>query len=167
MGMTFPSCEYQDIYALALENCLANCNWVAALVPESFLRASLFRSRLQDFVSLTRTMFADTAHPVGLAVFAPFKIQDAVVWSGQKKVGWLSDIESLRPHSDPNGQAVRFNAPDGNVGLLALDNTKSASIRFCDPSELRGYGVNESCRSITRLAVPGGGGPRLPNGTTR
>ncbi len=48
---------------------------------------------------------------------------------------------------------MRFNAPEGNVGLIAIDNTKEASIRFCDPQELNGYSVSGACRSITRIAV--------------
>ena len=153
LGMAFPHCKYQDIYALALDRCLENCDWVAALVPESFLRVGLFRARLRDFVSLTRSMFSDTAHPVGLAMFGPNEIEDAVVWSGPKKIGWLTALESFRPNPIPSGCPIRFNDPDGNVGLIALDNTKSASIRFCDPAELGDYTVRESCRSITRMAV--------------
>ena len=52
-GLAFPDCSYDDLYKFALEKCLDNCGWVAALVPELFIRASLFQERLTDFVSLT------------------------------------------------------------------------------------------------------------------
>ncbi|MCZ0931909.1 MAG: hypothetical protein OXJ52_02000 [Oligoflexia bacterium] len=147
--MDFPKCDYQDIYAFALEKCLKRCKWLAVLVPESFLRSGLFRERLSDFISLTSSLFSDTAHPVGLALFTPKKVEETVVWSGEKKLGALSEIEALRPQANPRKADVKFNRQNGNVGLLALDNTKTASIRFCYPSELKGYKVRESCRSIT------------------
>lgn len=154
-GLPFPDCQYQDIYAHALERCLENCDWVAALVPESFLRAGILRSRLSDFVSLTRAMFEDTDHPVGLALFDKEQVKDTVVWSGEEPVGGLSKIEKMRPLPDTDGRMVRFNDPRGNVGLLALDNTKAASIRFCHPSEIEDYKIDSTRRSITRILVEG------------
>ena len=53
------------------------------------------------------------------------------------------------------GLSVSFNAPDGNVGLFALDNTLQASIRFCQADELDGYAVKPTGRHITKLAVNG------------
>lgn len=151
LGMRFPDCAYQDIYAFALERCLERCGWVAALVPESFLRTGLFRERLGGFVSLTRQMFSDTDHPVGLALFEPHGTEGTAVWSGHRRIGRLEEIESGRPAALPGGPKVRFNDPDGNVGLLALDNVWKASIRFCRTEELGGYQVRVSCRSITRI----------------
>ena len=153
LNMPFPLCEYQDLYAFALKKCLSHCHWVSALVPESFLRSGLFREKLMEFISLTSSLFLDTAHPVGLALFGSKPVEETRVWSGNKKLGRLSDLESLRPKPDPEGPSVRFNEPKGNVGLWALDNTKSASIRFCSPSELKDYSVRASCRSITLLKV--------------
>lgn len=155
IGMPFPDCLYQDLYAHALDKCLANCVWVAALVPESFLRAGLFRGRLQEFVSLTSAMFKDTGHPVGLALFGPDEVADTMIWSGQRKVGMLKEIEAMRPCPVSSGTRVRFNDPKGNVGLLALDNNREASIRFCKPAELGGYRIDHSRRSVTRLRVEG------------
>ena len=155
LGMAFPACSYQDVYAFALEKCLEHCAWVAALVPESFLRAKLFRGRLSAFVSLTSAMFADTTHPVGLALFTPEKTADVEVWSGKTKIGELSRLEAMRPVPRKNGKRIRFNVPNGNVGLIALDNTRSESIRFCKPEEIANYRVRSSCRSITRMEVRG------------
>ena len=101
--LEFPECDYDNLYKFALEKCLDNCDWVAALVPESFIRAELFRDRLSDFVSLTSRLFSDTGHPVGLALFDPFPMTDVKVWSGRERIGWLSDIESLRPLLRKNG----------------------------------------------------------------
>lgn len=178
-GLAFPDTRHDDLYKVALERCLDNCPFVAALVPDSFIRAGLFHDRLFAFVSLTADMFADTGHPVGLALFddavgqpdrmrgevvlptAPL-FDDAVgqpdrmqVWSGDLYVGDLAEMEARCPKPLPGGAGIAFNEPRGNAGLLALDNTIEASIRFCDVRELAGYHVKPSGRAITVIAVDG------------
>ena len=151
-GLAFPDTRYDDLYKVALERCLANCQWIAALVPESFIRAGLFHERLGHFVSLTGKMFNDTENPVGLALFEPNPVKDVVVWRDADEIGTLRELEKNVPKSN-NKISMRFNAPEGNVGLIAIDNTKEASIRFCHPADLNGYSVSGACRSITRIAV--------------
>ena len=154
-GLEFPDCGYDDLYKFALEKCLDNCPWVAALVPESFIRAGIFQDRLSDFVSLTSRLFSDTGHPVGLALFRPDSVADVKLWSGRTRLGWMSEIESLRPLPRKDGPEVSFNEPEGNVGLIALDDTKTASIRFCKVSELADYTVKKTGRHITKMRVSG------------
>lgn len=155
-GIPFPDCKYDDLYKFALEKCLVNCDWVAALVPESFIRAKLFRYRLMDFISMPETsLFEETGHPVGMALFHPHHSQDVNVWSGTQYLGKLPELEALRPKPKKGGPEVRFNDPEGNVGLIALDNAKSASIRFCSPAELGDYVVKRTNRHITKLWVDG------------
>lgn len=153
--LPFPRCGHDDLYKFCLEKCLSQCAWVAALIPESFLRSGLFRTRLRHFISLTARMFTDTGHPVGLALFGPDWNADAVVWSDSQRIGVLSDLERLRPRPTAHGAPVRFNDPRGNVGLIALDNTRTASIRFCDVRELAGYRVKTTGRHITKITVRG------------
>lgn len=152
-GLDFPDCPYDDLYKYALAKCLDNCPYVAALVPESFITANLFQDRLESFVSLTVKMFSETQHPVGLALFVPDSVCDVEVWSGTERVGLLSALQEIKPTPQQNGSLVRFNDPDGNVGLIALDNTKEASIRFCDVGELADYEVKPTGRHITKLSV--------------
>lgn len=154
-GLPFPNCRYDDLYKLCLEKCLLNCPWVAALIPESFIRAGLFRARLRTFISLTARMFEDTGHPVGLALFGPDWTADAAVWSGTRRIGSLSELERLRPLPTADGPRIRFNDAAGNVGLIALDNTQTASIRFCDVQELSNYRVKTTGRHITKITVHG------------
>ena len=54
----------------------------------------------------------------------------------------------------PSNRSIVFNDPDGNLGLIAIDNTVSASIRFCPPAELKDYPIRVHCRSITKIGVP-------------
>lgn len=152
-GLPFPDTQYDDLYKLALTKCLDHCGYVAALIPESFIRANLHQERLHTFISLTKAMFNDTNHPVGLALFDPAPVDDVVIYSGKQRVGMLSELQQLRPPS-ANASEIRFNDPSGNLGLIALDNTKEASIRFCDVNELKDYRVSDKCRHITKMTVP-------------
>lgn len=153
-GLPFPDTDFDDLYKLALTRCLENCGYVAALVPESFIRADLYQDRLHTFISLTKSMlFSDTKHPVGLALFDPKPTKDVIIYSGESRVGLLSEIKKRRPPVSGT-QDIRFNEPRGNLGLIALDNTQEASIRFCDVDELKDYKVSHKCRHITKLSVP-------------
>jgi hypothetical protein len=152
-GLQFPDTQFDDLYKLALTKCLENCAHVAALVPESFIRSSLHQERLHSFISLTQSMFSDTKHPVGLALFDPSPVKDVIIYSGKIRVGTLAEIQKRRPPSI-SAPEIRFNEPEGNLGLIALDNTREASIRFCDVRELKDYQVSDKCRHITKLFVP-------------
>ena len=155
-GIPFPDSPFDDLYKVALDRCMDNCAFVAALVPESFIRTGLFTDRLFAFVSLTAGIFEDTGHPVGLALFTESSNCPAArVWSGNRYIGELGALEQMRPLPQKDGPPVSFNRPDGNVGLIALDNTVGPSIRFCDASELAGYRVKQTGRHITKLFVDG------------
>ena len=148
--------SYDDVYKHALAICLDNCSHVAALVPESYIRSGLFRERLADFVSLTAGLFSDTSHPVGLAMFDPEETDDVNVWSGKRRIGRISRIEGHVENLAIDGERkVRFNDPGGNLGLVAVDNTRSASIRFCRPGEIAKYEIKHSSRYITRIRTGG------------
>ena len=154
-GLNFPTGEYGNLYQYALNNCLTYCNWVAVLIPESFIRTKLFRDRLQSFVSVTSCLFTDTGHPVGLALFGPEEVSDTDIWIGEEFVGSLNALESECPQPKENGVRIKFNDPRGNVGLYALDNTIEPSIRFCSVAELADYDVKLSGRHVTKLTVNG------------
>ena len=150
--MAFPDTHYDDLYKYSLAKCLEHCESLAVLVPESFIRSGLFRERLHTFISLTKPIFADTAHPVGLALFTPHTTADVRVYSGKHYVGWLSAIEQCRPQANKHRKVV-FNDPNGNIGLIAVDNTYGDSIEFCPRSKLADYPVVETCRYMTVLSV--------------
>lgn len=59
------------------------------------------------------------------------------------------------PLADRRRAADALHDPRGNVGLIALDNTRTASIRFCEVRELAGYRVKKTGRHITRITVRG------------
>ena len=171
-GLPFPEAtRYDDLYKYALEQCLAHCGWVAAIIPEAFIRSGLFLKRLHDFISFVpqtqdktnyppdkggrgfSVMFEDTEHPVGLALFAPHATSDVSVWRNNQFLGGINELRRHLPLPSSNREIV-FNDPEGNLGLIAIDNTVSASIRFCPPEELKDYPIRVHCRSITKIGVP-------------
>ena len=169
-GLPFPkSTRHDDLYKYALEKCLAHCGWVAAIIPEAFIRSGLFLQRLQDFISLvpqtrgktteenkkrdTSYMFEDTEHPVGLALFGPHVTSDVRVWRNNRLLGGINELRRHLPQPSSN-RSIVFNDPNGNLGLIAIDNTVSASIRFCPAEDLKDYPIRVHCRSITKIGVP-------------
>jgi hypothetical protein len=171
-GLPFPEAtRYDDLYKYALEQCLTHCGWVAAIIPEAFIRSGLFLERLCDFISLIpqkqdktnypsdkegrrrSVMFEDTEHPVGLALFAPNTSSDVRMWRSNRFLGTMSELRKYLPQPSSNRDIV-FNDPKGNLGLIAIDNTVSASIRFCPAEELKDYPIRVHCRSITKIGVP-------------
>jgi len=154
-GIDFPEGKYANLYQYALLNCLEHCDWVAALLPESFIRTQTFRDRLSSFVSITECLFTDTDHPVGLALFTPHMSNKIDVWTGNQFVGVLENLEDEYPVPLEDGVSVAFNQSSGNIGLYALDNTLYPSIRFCPPEELDGYTIKSTGRHITKLQVDG------------
>ncbi|MBF2759853.1 MAG: hypothetical protein ISN28_06235 [Ectothiorhodospiraceae bacterium AqS1] len=152
-GLPYPDCGYDDIYKWSLDLCLAHCRWVAALIPESFIRSGLFHDRLTHFISIRKRLFSETAHPVGLALFAPQECADGKdfrVWSGARPLGRWQDLcrRWLAPPRKP-GRHLVFNDPAG------IDNVRHASIRFCTVKEIADYEIKQTSRFITRIRAPG------------
>ena len=46
---------------------------------------------------------------------------------------------------------MRFNDPQGTLGFISFDNTRTRTIRFCDVHEIADYEIKESSRFITRI----------------
>jgi len=148
-GLPFPMTEHDDLYKLAIEQCLAHARFVAAIIPASFLTSGMFRERLDAVLCLGAGMFDDTEHPVCLALWGP-DAGDGVVVRGEDTLGTLDGIASLRPRPDRRF-SLRFNAPDGAIGLRGVDGTKGPTIRFCHGDEVEG--VSSESRSNTRISL--------------
>ena len=147
----FRGAPYDDLYKAALGRCLTNCAYVAALVPESFLQWGPMQERLESFISLPAALFSDTRQPVALALFVPEAGMDAGIWSGDRYLGTLAELRRCLPSRPLSRDDAIFNCPDGNLGLIAFDNVREASIRFCDPDEIEPSAIKHSSRFITRI----------------
>ncbi|HHE0437857.1 TPA: hypothetical protein ACN35C_004724 [Vibrio parahaemolyticus] len=150
-GIDFPDTNHDDLYKLSLEKMLNNCNFVAAIIPESFLTQGLFHNRLYGVVSLTCKMFDDTDCPVCLALFVP-ESDDFVIYSGEYEVGMYSHIKKylLQPL---NTYGMKFNDPLGEIGINAVDSTSNSSIHFVSGDKIPSHKVKSSSRAITRISL--------------
>lgn len=148
----FPNIIYDDLYKYALEKCLANTKYVAAIIPASFLNSNLFRDRLSHYILLNSKIFIDTDHPVCLALFKPHS-DDVDIYYNSIYIDKLSILEKKIPQISLDKNTIKFNIPNGELGLIAIDNTIEPSIKFIYGEEIDSKRVMISSRSITRISL--------------
>lgn len=151
-GLSFPNTNHDDLYKYSLEVMLSNTDYVAAIIPESFLTQELFHERLYAVVSLTCKMFDDTECPVCLALFIPEHSNDFKIYRQDRLIGNYQALKDKIQISSYNKVNWKFNDKDGNIGLYAVDNQSEASIKFCLGTEIPQEDVKPTSRSITRIS---------------
>lgn len=150
--------KYQDLYELAVEKMLEHADYVAAIIPESFLTRKLFKDRLYGFVSIVDKLFDDTDFPVGIALWVPEKTEDYPIYIGNLKAGNFQKIkENTRvlnfDQSTYGKVTVKYNIPHGVLGLKAVDNTTEPSIKYVKGETIDPTSIKVSSRAITRIQV--------------
>lgn len=155
--LPYPQTAHDDLYKHCLDLCLQNAAYVAAIIPASFLRTRLFRDRLFAADIIGGRLFADTENPVCLAMFCPQADGDFSVYENGRRIGRWRELLQYLPRPATH-KKMTFNAPDGALGLIAIDNTREPSIRFCDGRELEGYPIRHTSRMITRINLDLSGG---------
>lgn len=156
----FPDTKYDDLYKLSLDIILSHHDYVCAIIPESFITQNLFHDRLFGIISINQKMFDDTNFPVCLALFERQTDQDFQIFSGEKYLfHYLDGIKIMNrllsvPDSflKSNVNNWRFNVPDGELGLFAIDSTSGDSIIFDLGSKIPSESIKVSSRSSTRIA---------------
>ena len=157
-GLPFKYNEYDDLYKKCLEVMLKNCEYVGAIIPESFITANLFHNRLKTVISLTCKMFDDTDCPVCLALFSPENEIDnehgfEIFRQGDiTRIGTFKELDALSIKCDYNKKNWVFNDKKGDIGILCCDNTKTASIKFVKGCEIDPECIKVSSRAKTRIS---------------
>jgi hypothetical protein len=152
LNIKYPS-GYEDLYQVCIEKALENVDFLCMILPESFITSGLFHDRLQSVVSINKKIFDETDFPCCLALWGPNTTDDFEVWVGNEQIGLYNDLLRHIPQSKKQTD-IRFNDPFGDVGLLAIDNTRHQSIRFCDGSDIEPNKIKVSSRSCTRVSIP-------------
>ena len=142
---------FDDLYKYSLSKCLNNCNNVAVIIPASFINADIFKDRLTHYILLNCKMFNDTDCPVCLALFNN-STNNTKIYEGNKYIGLLKELEKKIPNTNKNYKMI-FNDKNGKLGLIAIDNTKEPSIRFCKGEEISQEKIKITSRSITRINI--------------
>ena len=149
--------EYDDLYKKCIHVMLENVDYVAAIIPETFIRQGCFRDRLWAVVSLTCKMFDDTEHPVCLALFVPRSEktdEDFQVWKNDVLLGRISELQQFLDVPTIN-KKWKFNVPDGKIGIKCADGKKQASIKFVPGIEIPSDEIKHSSRHNTRISIEG------------
>lgn len=151
--LPFPDCRYDDVYKLCLEKLLDNVNYVAAIIPETFIISKLFTERLDTVISLTCKMFDDTDCPVCLALFNKDKTEDFKIYRMDKFIGSYKELVKYIPTANMNIR-FKFNDPHGSLGIKCIDTNSGPTIRFCDGEEIDSTKIKISSRMETRVDIP-------------
>ena len=149
-GLPFPKTAFNDLYKHCLALCLEHSPYVAALIPASFLQANLFRQRLAKVIFIHKKLFSYTEHPVCLALFQEDAVKDTQIYLDDERIGTLGELESHLPKCT-SSRPIQFNAVQGTLGFISIDNNTNPSIRFCHGDVLRHHAIKVSSRAITRI----------------
>lgn len=146
--------SYDDLYKIALSKMLDNCDYVAAIIPESFITSNLFRERLYAFISLNCKMFNDTDCPVCLALFNKTKTSDTKMFIGDNYIGQLSGFENIQNAllQFENRHEWKFNDCGGEIGLHGIDNLETRDIYFHYGEDIDDKDVKSTSRSIVKIS---------------
>jgi hypothetical protein len=156
---------HADLYELALEVCLQNCSYVAAIIPATFVNSSKFKDRLETVIVLNyNDIFKDTETPVCLALFSPQrkKQENFLIYYNDFFIGNFLDYKKIEselfntskmslPHKKIK---VQFNNNNGSICLLAVDNNREESIYFTHTKNLKYDLINKpTSRAKSRIVI--------------
>lgn len=143
--------KYDDLYKFSIDRMLKKFNYVAAIIPESFINSGQFVDRLEIVISLTTIMFEDTDCPVCLALFSPHSSQNYEIWSMNTYLGSNLDLDKFKIKSSINVK-MRFNDPEGELGVRAIDGGYP-NISFVVGDSIPSSKIKHSSRALTRISI--------------
>jgi len=153
----FAGSTQKNLYRIALEKALESADYVVAIIPETFLLSTFPKHRLELAVVIQDSLFGDTDAPALVACFTKESCADAHIFTGNQRIGNLSEILALRESTAPKHTIV-FNDRKGRIGLRAVDGSDGKTpIAFVAANDF-GYpsdSVATSSRLMTYLEVPG------------
>ena len=147
--LNYPQCEFDNLYKHCLRLMLDNCQYVAAIIPDSYIQSGLFTERLYGVVSIPEKVFIDTEFPVCLALFNPKPTSDFHIWNGDSCLGSFRELSAhnLNQYKD---EVWKFNDAEGEVGIICLDGKKNR-IKFVKGAEVTAE-IKFSSRTFVRVS---------------
>lgn len=120
----FENTKYDDLYLIALSRMIHAQDYVVAIVPETFINSSFPKERLFSINILEENPFAETETPVCVVCFdsVPKSPLEVRVYKNGHFKSTLGDLEARRLHPGHDVE-IRFNSPNGKIGLRAVDTT--------------------------------------------
>lgn len=160
--------SFNDVYLRCLNICLENAEYVAIIIPESFIVSADFKNRLSCVISLNiKKLFKDTEQPVCLALFNPEPQEDFKVYQCNQYLDmfkknkeditrWL--LEGVPEHNyikdvlKPDG--IKFHTLEGQFGVICIDATnQNKKMSFVDGSIIEDKDVGYHARLRARFLV--------------
>ncbi len=154
--------NFANIYLRSIQKCLDEAEFVAAIIPLSFINSGEFREYLESVVSLNYELFKDTEVPVCLALFRnwrkdqedPTPCEDFTFWTGNKPIGFFDDLDFVNQYEiDKRYGKFKKNVKGGDIGVYAFDLPETRTIKFYLGEEISDDKVKESSRSITKINI--------------
>lgn len=151
-----------NLYKIALDRCLEVADFVVAIIPETFLLSNFDQSRLELAVVIESALFGDTDAPAVVACFGPAQAAvgaatlkpatSAQIFIGERSLGELGEILSLRKRGPEARQRIGFNDPSGRIGLRAVDGSSGQDpIAFVWGDDFQAAYPRESIKVSSRL----------------
>lgn len=155
-GLKYHGGEDDDLYKRSIRVMLERHDYVAAIIPASFLTANMFEKRIMDVDLMVGKYFDDTDHPVCLVMFGPEAERDWGVWKEGNFIGSMSELRRERDKVIGRRDAgIRFNDVNGQISLLALDKPKGGRIKFGPSHLVRDDEIKVSSRVRTKIFIEG------------
>ena len=146
--------EFDDLYQLAIHQCLRAFDRVVAIIPETYISTSHFKDRLVFVNIIEDEMFSDTECPVLVAGWDKDPSPDFLVYKNSRLVGSWNTIEATLPHL-ANSVTMKFNDPEGTLGVICFDSTSEKSIRFDHGDIVPKEEIKHTSRAKTRIMMNG------------
>lgn len=144
--------EEDDMYKVSLNKMMEHCQYVAAIIPESFITAEIHQDRLYGVISLTCKMFSDTDCPVCLALFTPFKNKVIKMYANETYLGTYEELSNINLTGDTKYHQWVFNDKDGNIGVKTVDNQKEDDCKFFYGENINPEDIKVSSRAFSRIS---------------
>ena len=154
--------NFANIYLRSIQKCLDQAEYVAAIIPLSFINSGQFREYTETVISLNYELFKDTEFPVCLAMFRkwekdeedPTPCETFTFWIGDEYQGFFSDIDFVNQYEiDKRYGKLKKNVKGGQIGLIAYDLTETRTIKFYLGEEISDNKVKKTSRSITKINI--------------
>lgn len=144
--------DEDDLYKVSLNRMLSNCDYVAAIIPESFITANIHRDRLWGVISLTCKMFDDTECPVCLALFTKQSNGHTEIYANEEYLGTIEELSSIALTANTNYHRWIFNDKNGSIGVKTVDNQKTNDCKFFYGEQISPESIKISSRAFTRIS---------------
>lgn len=155
-GLDFPETIYDDIYKESLLQMLNNLDYIAAIIPESYINSGLFEERLDKVISLNVKMFEDTECPVCLALFVPEEVEKTEIYRMDLLLGTSSELKQelsiIQGGNKEISKLWTFNDPEGEIGVQLVDDTNTSSIEFFLGELIDSSKIKPTSRAFTRIS---------------